>query len=310
MIHFRRSVRALCVGAALMLAGLPAQAADRVAAVASFSILGDLVREVGGDRVQVSTLVGPNGDAHVFSPSPADANKIAAAQVIFANGLGLDGWMERLTQASGTNATLVVASAGVGAIEGDEDGHDQTKGRGPAHEHHLDPHAWQNVANVKIYVENIRDALVKVDPSGKDAYEARARDYLSKLEALDNEVKAAIAKIPVNRRKIITAHDAFGYFAAAYGMQFIAPQGVSTDAEASAKDVAKIIRQIKAQKVPAVFLENVSDPRLMERIAKESGAKIGAKIYSDALSEPGGPAATYMDMIRNNIRAFSMALTS
>jgi zinc/manganese transport system substrate-binding protein len=183
----------------------------------------------------------------------------------------------------------------------DEHGHDHGTS---------DPHAWQSVANAKIYVANIRDALVKADPAARPTYEANAAAYLAKLDALDSDIKATIAAIPAARRKIITTHDAFGYFTAAYGMQFIAPQGISTEAEVSARDVAKIIRQVKAQKIPAVFMENVTDPRLMQRIAEESGAKIGGKLYSDALSEPSGPAPTYIDMMRNNLKQFSAALTS
>jgi zinc/manganese transport system substrate-binding protein len=305
----RRTVITLCFGMLAAFSAGPSQAADRIKAVASFSILGDLVKQVGGDRVDTSTLVGPNGDAHVFSPSPADAAKVKAAQIVFVNGLGLEGWMDRFVKASGTKASFVVASEGVKPIEGDEDEHDR-KASGKGHAHRLDPHAWQNVANVKLYVANIRDALVKADPSAKEVYEANAQRYLAELDSLDAEVKAAMAKVPADRRKIITTHDALGYFAAAYGMQIIAPQGVSTESEASAKDIARIIRQIKAQKIPAVFFENVSDDRLMQRIAKETGARIGGKIYSDALSEPNGPASTYIDMIRNNVHAFSEALTS
>jgi len=175
---------------------------------------------------------------------------------------------------------------------------------------HSDPHAWQSVANARIYVANIRDALVKADPAGTSAYEANAAAYLSQLDAVEKDITAALGVIPADRRKIITTHDAFGYFGAAYRVQFIAPQGVSTEAEVSARDVARIIRQIKTQKIPAVFMENISDPRLMERIAKESGAKIGGKLYSDALSPADGPAATYLDMMRHNLRELRGALTS
>src|SRR4029450_11870460 len=192
-------------------------------------------------------------------------------------------------------AAIVVASKGVKARI-DED------------EHKTDPHAWQSIANTKIYVGNIRDALVKADPAGKDTYEASAKAYLAKLDALEVDVKKAIDAIPRERRRIITTHDAFGYFSVAYGMEFIAPQGVSTESEASARDVAKIITQIKKQKIPAVFLENVTDDRLLKRIADESGAKIGGKVFSDALSEVSGPASTYIDMMRNNIKQFSIAL--
>ncbi|WP_414476179.1 metal ABC transporter substrate-binding protein [Microvirga sp. M2] len=306
MFPSRRSTLALFVGAALAVSTWPVHAAEKIKAVASFSILGDLVRQVGGDRVEVTALVGPNGDAHVFSPSPADAMKVKAAQVVFVNGLGLEGWMDRFFKASGSTAPMIVASTGVKPIEGAEVSHDTHAGH--SGEHRLDPHAWQNVANVKLYVANIRDALVQADPGVKETYEGNAARYLSTLDALDAEVKAAIAKIPADRRRIITTHDALGYFAAAYGIQVVAPQGVSTEAEASAGDVARIIRQIKAQKIPAVFIENISDDRLMQRIAKETGARIGDKIYSDALSPPDGPAGTYVDMIRNNVRAFSTAL--
>ena len=285
-----------------MLAAGPADAQDKIRVIATFSILADLAQNVGGTAVEVGSLVGPNGDAHAYTPSPADAKRLSEAKLVLVNGLGFEGWIDRLVKASGTKATVVVAAKGVKPRQmKDEDGHDHGKS---------DPHAWQSVANAKIYIANIRDALVKVDPAGKAAYEANAAAYLAKLDALENEIKTTIAAIPADRRKIITTHDAFGYFAAAYSMQFIAPQGVSTEADVSARDVAKIIRQIKTQKIPAVFMENVTDPRLMKRIAEESGAKIGGKLYSDALSEPGGPAATYIDMMRNNLKEFRGALMS
>ena len=282
----------------LALFGDPAGAADQLNVVATFSILGDLVTNVGGERVNVTALVAPNGDAHVYAPTPADSKKLAAAAIVFSNGLGFEGWIDRLVKASGTKAATVVASKGVKPRTEDDD-----HGK-------IDPHAWQSVANAKIYVGNIRDALIKADPPGKDAYDANAKAYLAKLDALEADVKKAIDSIPRERRKIITTHDAFGYFGATYDMEFIAPQGVSTDAEASARDIAKIITQIKRQKVPAVFLENVTDDRLLRQIAAESGAKIGGKVYSDALSDAGGLAATYIDMIRNNIRQFTAALVS
>ena len=285
-----------------MLAAAPADAQDKLRIVATFSILADLAKNVGGDAVDVGSLVGPNGDAHAYAPSPADAKRLADAKLVLVNGLGFEGWIERLVKASGTKATVAMAAKGVKPRQmKDEDGHDHGKS---------DPHAWQSVANTKIYIANIRDALVKADPAGKAAYEANASAYLAKLDALENDVTATIAAIPAERRKIITTHDAFGYFGAAYGMQFIAPQGVSTESDVSARDVAKIIRQIKTQKIPAVFMENVTDPRLMKRIAEESGAKVGGKLYSDALSEPSGPAATYIDMMRNNLKEFRGALTS
>jgi zinc/manganese transport system substrate-binding protein len=284
---------------------LSAEAAERLKVVASFSIVADFVRNVGGERIELVTLVGPDGDAHVYSPTPADARRVAEAKVVVMNGLNFEGWMSRLVKASGTKAVTVEAARGVATVRtGERDRHAQ----GHAHAG-VDPHAWQNVANAKVYVANIRDGLVKADPAGKETYEASARDYLARLDALEGEVKGAIARIPADRRKIIMGHEAFGYFEAAYGLDFIAPQGVSTEAEASARDVARIIQQIRREKIAAVFLENVSDPRLIERIAKETGAKIGEKLYSDALSAEGGPAATYIDMMRHNIRAFSAALS-
>jgi zinc/manganese transport system substrate-binding protein len=277
-----------------------ARADEPLPVVASFSILSDLVKQVGGERVSVQALVGPDGDAHVFSPAPADAKKLAAARLIVVNGLGLEGWIQRLIKASGTTAPVVVASTGVKSIKGEDEDH-------PGHEG-IDPHAWQNVGNAEIYVANIRDALIKADPAGKDGYEARATAYLAQLSALDGEVKAAVATIPADRRRIITTHDAFGYFAKAYGLEMIAPQGVSTESEASAKDVARVIAQIRRDKVPAVFLENISDPRLMQRIAGETHVVVGGKLFSDALSPPDGPASTYVDMIRYNVAAFKAAL--
>lgn len=315
---------ALALGLSLPLA-LPAAAQDaapKIPVVASFSILGDLVKEVGGDRVAVTTLVGPNGDAHVFQPAPADAKKVASAQIVFVNGLGFEGWIDRLVKASGTKAEIVVATKGIApremADEGEDDhaahdhkDHDHAKKGEHDHDHGgTDPHAWQSVANAEIYVANIRDALIAADPAGKGAYEANASAYTAKLEALDAQVKAAMAAIPESRRRIITSHDAFGYFGAAYGIEFIAPQGVSTESEASAKDVARIIRQIKAENIPAVFMENISDPRLVKRIAKETNAKIGGELFSDALSDDKGPASTYIDMMKNNITQLSSALSS
>jgi zinc/manganese transport system substrate-binding protein len=243
----------------------------------------------------VTTLVGPNGDAHVYTPSPTDAKKIADAKLVVVNGLGFEGWLPRLVKSSGGKATVVTATQGIAPRKLDS---------------HEDPHAWQSVANAKLYVANIRDALAKADPAGANAYKANAEAYLAKLAVLDNDVKAAVASIPKARRKVISTHDAFGYFAAAYGIEFIAPQGVSTDSEPSAKDIAVIITQLKLSKIPAVFLENIADPRLMRRIAAETGAKIGGTLYSDSLTAENGDAPTYIDMVRHNIKALTSALTS
>lgn len=305
-------MRHLFLAVSLSVLGAGSAAAEPLKTVASFSILGDLVRQVGGDRVAVETLVGPGGDAHVFSPSPADAKKVAGAKVLFENGLGLEGWISRLVKSSGSTAPVVIASKGVAPQkmeEEEEEGHGHGKKDEGPHEV-TDPHAWQAVPNVKLYVANIRDGLIAADPEGKATYEANAAAYVQKLDTLDGEIRAAWANVPAERRRIITSHDAFGYYAAAYGLEVLAPQGVSTETEASAKDVAKIIRQIKAEKIPAVFVENISDKRLVERIAKETGAKIGGSLYSDALSPAGGPAATYLDMMRSNLRELTAALSS
>lgn len=286
--------------AALTLAGLSlaqAQTSSRLPVVATFSILADFARNVGGERIEVGALVGPNGDAHVYQPSPTDAKRLSAARLILVNGLGLEGWIDRLIKASGAEAPVIVATNGITPRKMAEEGHIGQ-----------DPHAWQSIANAKIYIANIRDGLIRVDPDGADAYRANAEAYLAKLNALEAEVAAAIATIPPDRRQIITTHDALGYFGAAYGFRFIAPEGVSTEAEPSARDIAKIIRQIKAERIPAVFLENIADPRAGHRIAAESGAKIGGTLFSDALSPPDGPAPTYIDMMRNNVRELTKAL--
>jgi zinc/manganese transport system substrate-binding protein len=296
--------RLVLAGLAMAVGASPAAAqekpAGKIKAVATISILGDMVRNVGGDRVNVTTLVGPNGDAHVYSPTPGDAKKLADADVVFVNGLGLEGWISRLISASATKASTVIVSKGVAPLK-EQNAPDG--GRAV-----LNPHAWQSVANAKIYVANIRDALRAADPADAAAYDANAAAYLGKLDVLDSQIEAAIGKIPTDRRQVVVAHDAFGYFSAAYGLTFLSPQGISTDAEPSAKDVAKIVTLIRTQKIPAVFLENISDPRLMNEIARETGAVIGGKIYTDALSDPDGPAGTYIDMMRRNVHEFSKAL--
>jgi zinc/manganese transport system substrate-binding protein len=296
----------LAAGFVLAAGPMAARAQEKLPVVASFSILGDFVREIGAERVAVTTLVGPNGDAHVYSPSPADAKSVAAARLIVVNGLKFEGWLPRLIKSSGAKGVVATATTGIKPIEAEEDG--QAHGKG-GHDHgHDDPHAWQSVPNAKLYVANIRDALSAADPAGKSVYEANAGAYLAKLDAVDGEVRAAVARIPADRRKAITSHDAFGYFSKTYGIAFIAPQGVSTESEASAKDVARIIRQIKTQKVPAVFLENISNPRLIEQMARESGARIGGQLFSDALSDANGPAGTYIQMMKHNISEIEKAL--
>jgi zinc/manganese transport system substrate-binding protein len=282
----------------------PAQepAKPRLKVIASFSILADFVKNVGGDRVEIAALVGPNGNAHVYAPSPADAKKVADAKIVFVNGLGFEGWLDRLVKASGTKAVIVVVSTGIKPRErGADSDHDHDHGR-------ADPHAWQSVANAKIYVTNIRDALIAADSAGKATYDANAAAYLAKLDALEQEVRNVIGKVPAERRRVITSHNAFGYFADAYGVVFTAPQGVSTESEASAKDVAAIIAQVRKQKISAVFLENVTDPRLVRQIASETGAKIGGTLYSDALTDVKGDATAYIELIRHNLKQLAGAL--
>jgi zinc/manganese transport system substrate-binding protein len=292
-------MRRLCLGliclVAVTSAASPVRAQDRLNVVASFSILGDFIKNLGGDRVNVSTLVGPDGDVHVYTPAPADAKKIAAAKLLVVNGLGLEGWLPRLVQSAGGKAAIVTATSGIVPLE---------IGSAP------DPHAWQSVAAAKIYVANIRDALIAADPADAELFRAEAQIYLAKLDRLDGEVRQAVAQIPENRRKVISTHDAFGYFAKAYGIEFIAALGVSTESEPSARDIAAIISQIKASKIPAVFVENVSDPRLMQRIAAETGARIGGTLYSDSLTGENGAAPTYIDMVRHNITNLTSALAN
>ncbi|RIK98831.1 MAG: ABC transporter substrate-binding protein [Proteobacteria bacterium] len=280
--------------------------AEPIPVVASFSILADFARNVGGDRVAVTALVGPGGDSHVYTPTPADARTVAAARLVVVNGLGFEGWLPRLVKAAGGKAIVIEAAKGVAPRKAADDDHDH----GHDHSHDaVDPHAWQAVANAKIYVTNIRDALIAIDAAGTDAYRARATAYLAQLDALEAEVRKAVATIPAARRKVISSHAAFGYFADRYGIAFIAPQGVSTEAEPSARAVAALIRQIKRQQLPAVFLENMTDPRLARRIAAETGAKIGGTLYADSLTAENGPAPTYIAMVRHNIKALTDALS-
>jgi zinc/manganese transport system substrate-binding protein len=280
------------ISLALVIA-VPACAQDRLNVVASFSILADFVRNVGGDHVYVTTLVGPDSDAHVYEPTPADAKRIAAAKLVFVNGFGLEGWLPRLVKSAGGEVAVVTVTSGITPLK---------LGSG------TDPHAWQSVANAKVYVANIRDALAATDPADAAAFRANAEAYLAKLDTLEREVREAISKIPESRRKVISTHRAFSYFAAAYGVGFIAPLGVSTESEPSARDIAGIITQIRGAKIPAIFLENISDPRLIRRISDETGAKVGGILYSDSLTAEKGDAPTYIEMVRHNIKALTSAL--
>ena len=265
--------------------------------VASFSILGDMVRHVGGDRVSVTTLVGPDSDAHVYAPTPTDARAVAGARLLVVNGLGFEGWIDRLTEASGYRGRVVTATAGV------EPRRVADPDRGE-----IDPHAWQSLANARIYVRNIADGLAAIDPAGAEIYRGNAARYMEEVDAVETQVREAIGSLPVDRRRVVTSHDAFGYLSEDYGIEFHAPVGFSTEAEASAGDVARLIRQINRERIPAVFVENISDRRLLDQIVRETGAQIGGTLYSDALSKADGPAGTHLDMMLHNILTLVAAL--
>lgn len=281
--------------------------AAAVEVTASFSILGDFVRQVGGERVAVQVLVGPDEDAHAFQPRPSDTRRIGSARLVVANGLGFDDWVSRLARSGGYGGSVVIASTGVSTIE-----MNANHGHGHDHDHagRIDPHAWQDVGNAVRYVDTIAAALMAADPDGAAHYRANAARYRAELSALDGEIRAAFAALPAARRRVVSSHDAFGYFGRAYGLQFLAPVGVSNNAEPSAQGVARLIRQLRKEKVPAVFIENVADPRLIERIRSESGATVGGTLYSDALSAADGPAPNYVAMMRHNLRTLIAALTA
>lgn len=290
----RRLLTALAAGMTLAFA-VPARAAE-LEVVASFSIIADFARAVGGERVHVTTLVGPDGDAHVYQPQPADAAALARADLVLVNGLAFEGFLARLAEASGGRARIATLSEGVETIPmADGDGH-ATHGDGNA-----DPHAFQSVPNARIYVRNVAEAFCAADAQGCGSYRANAAAYDKRLDGLDREIRAAVAQIPPEKRVVITSHDAFGYLAHEYGITFLAPEGVSTEAEASAADVARLIRQVRDSHAAALFVENVTDPRLIEQIGRETGLTVGGTLYSDALSPSGGPAASYLEMMRHNI---------
>jgi len=294
----RRSFLSVVLIAPLLLVPVAAHAADgKLKVVASFSVLGDIVKNVGGDRVAVTTLVGPDGDAHVFEPTPADARAVTAADVVFVNGLGLEGWMERLIESSGYKGPVAVASDGVKSRTMDEDGATVT-----------DPHAWQDLSNGRIYVANVAAALAAADPQGADIYRAAASTYSAEMAAKDVWVRTELKDVPSGQRRIITSHDAFGYFGAAYGVTFLAPVGVSTEAAPSAAGIAKLINQMKAEGIKVVFFENMTSPKLVETLASESGARVGGTLFSDALSPPGGPADSYLEMFDNNLPQLKAAM--
>lgn len=276
---------ALCAGT------MHSLAADKLPVMASFSILGDLVQVVGGDRVAVTALVGPDGDAHVFEPKPADAKNLLQTKLLVTNGLGFEPWAQKLVKSAGYKGQIAVASQGIKPRTMlDEKGKSET-----------DPHAWQDPTNIAVYVRNIAAALSKLDPAGASIYQGNSEAYSKQLEALDAESKTAFAAIAADKRKVITSHDAFGYFGAHYGIRFLAPQGMSTSTEPSAKGVALLIRQIQKEKIKAVFVENISNPKLLSQLSKDAGVTVGPALYVDALSKAGGPADTYLKLMRHNV---------
>ena len=268
--------------------------------VASFSILSDMTKRVGGERVQVHTLVDHDADAHVYQPTPADAKTIAQAKLVIVNGYGFEGWIDRLVKSSGYRGQILRASTGIKTLK---------RSHGQDHDGVIDPHGWQDLSNALCYVDHIAEALSEADPVGKALYQANASKYKEQIAILDAEIRKNFATIPAERRKVVTSHDAFGYFSRAYGISFIAPVGINTEAEPSAAELGRIIKQIRQEKIPAVFLESISDPRLLERIRQESGARVGGTLYSDSLSKADGPAATYLEMMRHNARTLTAALT-
>lgn len=291
MNHFVRALLRPLIGAALLVAGSAALAADQIPVVASFSILGDLVRVVGGDRVAVTSLVGPDEDAHVFEPKPADARSLVHGRLLVTNGLGFEPWAQKLVKSTGYKGQAVVASQGVKArtMPGDN-GHKET-----------DPHAWQDPDNVVLYVRNIAAALAQLDPAGAATYRGNSEAYVKELQTLDSWARQQFSAIPPAKRKVITSHDAFGYFGAHYQVGFLAPQGISTEDEPSAKQVAQLIRQIQREKIKAVFFENMSSPKLLAQLAKDAGVTPGPALYVDALSKSDGPAGSYLKLMRHNV---------
>jgi len=276
--------------------------------VASFSIIADMVHQVGGEHVQVHSLIGPDADAHVFDPTPADAKALAQADVVVINGLGFEGWIDRLIKSSGFKGQLVIATKGVEPIKvgGQADGHGHSHGHSHGHGHghdhgDEDPHAWQDLSNGAIYVKNIRDALMQARPNAAQAIESRANDYLIQIDELDAQTRQRLAEIPAAQRRVVSSHGAFDYFAQAYDVKFLSLQGLSTDREVSAGEMASLIRQINKEDIKALFVENMSDPRLLERISEQTGVRIGGELYSDALSPPGTPAGTYLGMFSHNV---------
>jgi zinc/manganese transport system substrate-binding protein len=290
--------RHFLLGLAAVPAIARAQVPNTIPVVASFSILADMVRQIGGDAASVTGLVPPDGDPHTYEPRPSDLRAVASARLLVVNGLGLEGWMTRLVGSSGYRGPVATASTGIKPRTMVEDGGATV----------TDPHAWQDARNGAAYARTVAAALAKSDPSRAAAFRDAGERYATAILETDAWIVQQFAPIPPARRIIITTHDAFGYFGARYGVTVRAAEGISTDAEPSARDIAKLVTQIRRDHVRAVFLENMTDPRLAAMLAKESGATLGDKVYSDALSPPGGPADTYLGMFHHNVPLFVAAM--
>jgi zinc/manganese transport system substrate-binding protein len=292
--------RAFLLTPALLSVALPASAQAPIKAVATFSILGDLLAEVAGDKVELSVVVGPDIDAHAYQPRPTDARALADAKVLVSNGLGFEGWIDRLAKAAPFKGRAIVATAGVATLKA---GADHGHSHGHSHGHGPDPHCWQDVQRVRTYVANIAKGLAEADPPNAAHYRERAQAFDRRLVDLDTWVKAEIARVPADKRRAITGHDSFRYFSSAYGVKFQSPRGYNTSSEPSARDVATLIREVREQRIKALFVENMTNPGLIDQIARESGAVVGPRLYTDALSGPDGPAPTYEKMMRHNVTA-------
>jgi zinc/manganese transport system substrate-binding protein len=292
--------RAFLLTPTLFAVSLPASAQTPMKAVATFSILGDLLAEVAGDKVELSVVVGPDIDAHAYQPRPTDARALAEAKVLVSNGLGFEGWIDRLAKAAPFKGKAIVATAGVATLKAGA-GHGHSHGH--SHGHGPDPHCWQDVQRARTYVANIAKGLAEADPANAAYYRERAQAFDRRLVDLDAWVKAEIAKVPADKRRAITGHDSFRYFSSAYGVKFQSPRGYNTSSEPSARDVATLIREVREQRIKALFVENMTNPGLIDQIARESGAVVGPRLYTDALSGPDGPAPTYEKMMRHNVTA-------
>lgn len=279
------------------LGSVPSAAADKPKVVATFSILADLTAQVAGDHAIVAMLVGPDGDAHVFEPGPKDSAALAEADLLVANGLGFEPWLERLSEAAGFKGTLVIASEGITPLPAEQDEHADEAGHGHGA---FDPHAFQDLANGQVYVANIAKGLAAIDPAHAAEFAANAQRLAAEMAELDARLKADFGAIPAERRRVLTSHDAFGYFSHAYGVEFLAIHGVSTEAEPSAQDLGKLIAQARAGSITAIFAENMANANLAETVSAESGIRVGGQLYADALSAADGPAPDYLALFRHN----------